>query len=367
MMPAYNAEKFVGQAIESLRAQTRADWELLVVDDGSTDATGDVARSLGDSRVRVIRQANGGEAAARNTALAHASGTFLAFLDADDLYLPDHLEATVGHLEAHPQLGGVFTDGYYVDDGLRRLVPLSARRRPPRTGRVLEEVVLGSDYFGPPLCVVVRLDAVRRDRLAFDEALLIGTDWDFFRQCAERADFGYVDRVTCLYRLHGANMTTQYGSDRRRLGFARCRMNAIRQPSFDACSLGVRSAVFYDLLVNLLRPEPDRQREVVAWEQFAALPARERARILRLMASKAILHGGSPGAISRWLTLSRRQRVFDLRAESLSLAYRLSPALCRRILGVRTRNEPDPLSLVPFADAYPQSAALRSVQPRAEQ
>ena len=101
MMPAFNAERFIGRAIGSLRAQTFTDWELIVVDDGSTDATGAIARSAGDPRIRVIRQDNRGEAAARNVALAASTGEYVAFLDADDAFLADHLDRD-GHVTRGP-------------------------------------------------------------------------------------------------------------------------------------------------------------------------------------------------------------------------------------------------------------------------
>src|SRR5512145_295142 len=98
MMPAYNAEVYIRQSIDSVLAQTYPNWELVIVDDGSTDRTGEIASEYGDPRIRVFRQENGGEAAARNTALKNIQGEFLAFLDADDLYLPDHLEVSVEYL-----------------------------------------------------------------------------------------------------------------------------------------------------------------------------------------------------------------------------------------------------------------------------
>ncbi len=91
MMPAYNAERYIRPAMESLLAQTYSRWELIVVNDGSKDATAAIARSFDDPRIRVIDQPNGGEASARNTALRTMRGEFVAFLDADDAYLPEHL------------------------------------------------------------------------------------------------------------------------------------------------------------------------------------------------------------------------------------------------------------------------------------
>jgi glycosyltransferase involved in cell wall biosynthesis len=104
---AYNAERYLGEAIESVLAQTHPSFELIVVDDGSTDRTGEIAESYGDS-VRCIRQANGGMAAARNRAIPEARGSYLAFLDADDRFPPDKLANQLAVFEAQPQLDVVY-------------------------------------------------------------------------------------------------------------------------------------------------------------------------------------------------------------------------------------------------------------------
>ena len=102
IMPAYNTEKFIGESIQSVIDQTYANWELLVVDDGSTDKTADIIRAFAaqDSRVKYLSQHNGGPGKARNTAIAESNGTLIAFLDADDLWLPEKLERQLQALEA---------------------------------------------------------------------------------------------------------------------------------------------------------------------------------------------------------------------------------------------------------------------------
>ena len=104
---AYNADRYLGEAIDSVLAQTHQDVELIVVDDGSTDRTAEVAESYG-SRVRCIRQENGGMAASRNRAIPEAHGTYLAFLDADDRFPPDKLRRQLAVFEADPELDIVY-------------------------------------------------------------------------------------------------------------------------------------------------------------------------------------------------------------------------------------------------------------------
>ena len=154
-MPAYNAERFIAEAIESALAQTYAHWELLVVNDGSTDQTPGIVAQFTDPRLKLIHKENGGESSARNVALDHSQGEFIAYLDADDAYLPHHLDIAVNYLRTHPERDGVYTDGYYIDQNGKRLKSLTSRRRGPFEGRLFEEAVRASDVFGPPLSVVL--------------------------------------------------------------------------------------------------------------------------------------------------------------------------------------------------------------------
>jgi glycosyltransferase involved in cell wall biosynthesis len=120
ILPTYNRADAIERALASVRAQTWSDWELIVVDDGSTDDT--VARIEGfDPRLRLLRQQNQGTAGARNTALRACKGDFIAFLDSDDEWLPHHLELCVAFLTAHPEEGFV-TNELWEDFGGGRIV-----------------------------------------------------------------------------------------------------------------------------------------------------------------------------------------------------------------------------------------------------
>jgi glycosyltransferase involved in cell wall biosynthesis len=332
MMPAYNAGPFIARAIQSLLAQTYTRWELLVVNDGSNDSTGAVAGQFGDPRVRLIEQQNSGEAAARNKALALARGELLAFLDADDLFLPDHLESAVQYLKLHPMYDAVYSDGFYCDQADTKLQRLSEHRIPPVQGRIYEYLVRTSSVFGPPICVVLRRDIIVRNSLSFDPLIVIGPDWDFFIRYSDHAEFGYRAEATCLYRVHQTNVTLRTDSGKRFRDLARCRTKAIRMDSFAACSVETREFVFYDLLINLLGGLPERQAEVVAWPQFRALPAAHQARLLRLAAVDAMRHGVRSTPVDDWLCRSRSLNPADFKGALISVAYRLSPDLSATLI-----------------------------------
>lgn len=332
MMPAYNAEKFVREAIESVLAQSYPHWELVIVNDGSTDRTPEIISHYQDGRIKVYHQANRGEASARNTALEHATGEYLAFLDADDLYAPGHLEAAIAFLQAYPEHGGVYTDGYYINGNGERLRLLSSCRRGPFEGDIFEQMVRASDVFGPPVCVVLKTDIIARHGFQFDSDIVIGPDWDFLIRYAQVAEFGYVDRATCLYRLHQTNVSVRTAIQKRRLHLARCREKAIKLKRFSECSLETRAFVFYDLLVNLLSGLPERQSDITRWPEFQGLPIALQARLFRRMASEALSVGEEHPGIGEWLRLSRELNPIDPKGVALSMMYIAMPSLCRPLL-----------------------------------
>jgi glycosyltransferase involved in cell wall biosynthesis len=350
MMPAFNAARYIAQAIESVRAQSCPDWELLVVNDGSMDATADIAGRFTDPRIRLLTKENGGESSARNMALDHSRGEFIAYLDADDAWLPDHLALTVGFLRAHPERNAVYTDGFHMDEAAPRLATLQSRRRGPFEGRIYEEVVRASDVFGPPMCVVVRHAVIARHGLRYDARIVIGPDWDFFVRLSDVASFGYLPHQTGLYRVHASNITAQVGTSRRAASLAICREKAIQMPAFEACAPDVRAAVFYDLLVELLRYQPELRREILASPQFGTLPARDQARLLRLTAVDAMLHGGAQEAAGEWISRARRADPDDRRARVLAALHGVSPRACRLALRAALMFRERPVAGGPFAD-----------------
>lgn len=350
MMPAYNAERYIGQAIESVLAQHYAHWELIVVNDGSSDNTAGVAAHYTDPRIRVIHQENQGESVARNRALDEMKGEYVAFLDADDVFFPHHLEIAVRYLQEHPERDAVYTDGYHCDEEGNQLAPLSSRRRGPFTGDIFEELVRASDVHGPPTCVVLHRRPILDQDLRFDPDIVIGPDWDFMTRYAQWAQFGYVDDHTVLYRIHRTNVSVRVGLQRRALYMARCREKAIQLPCFKQCSLETRVAVFYDLLVNLLVGYPERQLEVMAVPAFEALPAEERARLLRLAAARALRREGDQGYVREWLAEARALNPRDARSVVLSFLYALHPEMCRLFVRLRTHGQATPLTTPPLGD-----------------
>lgn len=353
IMPAYNAEKYISHAVDSARAQSYSDWELVIVDDGSTDRTPQILAGYADARIRVYHQPNSGESAARNAALDHARGKYLSFLDADDVFLPNHVENAIDYFQTHPECDGLYCDGWYIKEDGMRLKPLSARRRGPFEGDIFEQVMRSSDVFGAPLCIFLSLQEISRRQICFDSQIIIGPDWDFLIRYAEKANFGYSSAKTCLYRVHTTNISITTGSDKRNLSLARCREKAIRMARFDECSDEVRAFVFYDLLINLLRGKFQRQAGILEWPEFQALPRAERARLLRLMASDALMSPDGRRFASDWLRLARMVNPADHKATLLEWLFHLTPGLCGFLLSIRKGRKLEGTTTSPFADLFP--------------
>jgi glycosyltransferase involved in cell wall biosynthesis len=148
-VPAYNAEATLAETVASVKAQTFDDWELVIVDDGSTDGTLTLARSLAvdDRRIRVVAQENRGSGGAYNTAVRNATSDLIVMLSADDLLLPDHLASFDAFIRANPGASVFTCDGWYLyDDGRREPADPAARWGDPSVCTL--EDLLGACLYG---------------------------------------------------------------------------------------------------------------------------------------------------------------------------------------------------------------------------
>lgn len=204
IIPTYNRAGFVTDAVESALAQTAQNLEVIVVDDGSTDGTRE-ALARYDGRIRAVYQEHANGNTARNRGVTLARGRYVAFLDSDDLWLPEKLEAQLAYLAAHPRIAMVFTDVVWLErDGTQR--PSRFRRYRPRDGAVLEETICHP-------CVVPQTMLLKRevfDMVRFDEALPCGQGFDFIIRLAMRFEIGLVDRPLTVIRRHAANLDPKW-------------------------------------------------------------------------------------------------------------------------------------------------------------
>lgn len=201
IIPNYNYARYLRQAIDSVLAQTYPHIEVVVVDDGSQDDSRAVLEMYG-TRIRWVTQRNQGVAAARNHGVRLSQGDYLAFLDADDYWLPAKIERQLERFRQNPELGLVYcgTDEFNESgtvnlrvDGLEGwvLVELLLLRRPAFFG--------GGSGFVVPRALFDEVGS-------FDERLSTSADWDLVCRLAARKPFGFVPEVLLKYRLHQSNM-----------------------------------------------------------------------------------------------------------------------------------------------------------------
>ena len=207
MIPCFNGEQYIGEALASVLAQTHVDLEAIVVDDGSTDRSVTIARGFHDPRVRVITQANVGVAAARNRGVAEASGEYVAFLDQDDAWLPEKLERQLPLLGAPAAVGLVYCDCFIVAGTGAPLGRWSERYALPR-GRLFDRLIAEATV--PISTVLLRrstFEAVGgfRTRYRFVE------DLDLLLRVAALHTIEVVDRPLAKYRLHVASTSRTLG------------------------------------------------------------------------------------------------------------------------------------------------------------
>jgi glycosyltransferase involved in cell wall biosynthesis len=209
IIPTYNRAALVRRAIESALAQTLpadGEVEVIVVDDESTDATPEVAAEFG-SRICYVRQTNRREGAARNTGAARAVGTYFAFLDSDDYWLPGKLAADLVRFEQadHPAL--VYSRGRNVDPSDRFV---GERRLSNPQGDVFWR--LAREAFIPMSTVAVRADAFRTCGGFVEDRDLSGTaDWELWMRLAARWPVGFVPQTATCIRVHARNMSGDPG------------------------------------------------------------------------------------------------------------------------------------------------------------
>ena len=205
VIPLYNKARHIRRALDSVLAQTYQDFELIVVDDGSTDGGADVVAAYDDRRIRLTRQENQGECAARNRGIAEARADLVAFLDADDEWLPEHLATVTRLAEEYPQCGAHATAYERVDAQHRRTTPkFKDVPEPPWEGII-------PNYFRSALSGPVWSSAVAIPERVFGSVGLFpvgvrrGGDLDMWCRIALKYQISFSTRVGAVYHQEADN------------------------------------------------------------------------------------------------------------------------------------------------------------------
>ena len=216
VVPAYNCAPFIGETVSSVYQQTYRNWEVIVIDDGSTDETkGALAPHMG--RIRYVHQQNRGTAAARNEGVRHARGELIAFLDHDDVWLPEKLDFQVRVMGKSSDCGLVFTDGkMFTADGIRRESALSGRldqwidAHPTEdlfvvAGNILRNLLFCNEIVSAS-SVMVRRECLERVG-GFDEGIAIADDHDLWLRIARQYTVALIRRCLYMWRWHDGSQS----------------------------------------------------------------------------------------------------------------------------------------------------------------
>lgn len=215
VMPVYNVEKYVAEAITSVLVQSYTDFELLIIDDGGQDGSVAICRSFDDPRIRIIAQANRGLAGARNTGIAAARGEYVAFLDSDDRWTKDKLALHVIHLDANPHISVSFSASQLIDgDGNPMRVTMGVPKRIVTPRQIIRRNPVGNGS-----TPVIRARALARIAYAhpndqmrlcyFDENLRQSEDIDCWLRLAivGKAQFEGLNALLTEYRIVASGLS----------------------------------------------------------------------------------------------------------------------------------------------------------------
>jgi len=294
IIPAYNAARFIESTVQSALDQTRPPDEIVIVDDGSTDDTAEIVRGL-DGPIRFFQQENQGSAVARNLAIERSSGDLLAFLDADDLWLPSKLERQIPPFEADKvdfsfaNLIDLFPDGQFAGrpfivfgESIMKEIPSCDCDVARVFAQALLPLFLLDNHVHTPTVVVTRAAFDKGGR--FDPGLRVGQDIDMWFRLLQFCRAAYLDSVVCHRRLHDQNVThDSLRIDRAQVEILRRWIDrdvAWRDGQYEAFSLRL-SRLDYSIGSRLLKRA---EREEARFHLRRSLSNRLQPRILALLA-----------------------------------------------------------------------------------
>ncbi len=205
IVPAYNAERTILETIASIQWQTFSDFELIVINDGSTDRTLERLSTIEDVRLKVFSYENAGVSIARNRGLQHATGDFITFIDADDLWTPNKLELQLAALEQCPQAGVAYSRTYFMDEPGKTF---HVDNSPLPEGDVYAKLLTKNFLLSPGSNPLIRRQALESVN-GFDSSLTHGEDWDLYLRLASQWLFVAIHQPQVFYRQSFTSASSQ--------------------------------------------------------------------------------------------------------------------------------------------------------------
>lgn len=208
IIPTYNSDKFITKAINSILNQTYSNLEIIIVDDGSTDNTKDEIYNLKDNRIKYFYKSNGGESSARNFGLAQATGEFIAFLDADDLYHKEKIKRQVSILNSNPNIDIVYNDVILIDEENNKIGELKSEEIIEDSSNFLAQILF-RQVIPASASIMLRRNCFKGN-IIFPETYNYAEDYYFIIQLADKYNFYYLQESLYFYRRHSQNLTNNH-------------------------------------------------------------------------------------------------------------------------------------------------------------
>ncbi len=204
IIPTYNSANTIEETIVSVQQQSFTNWELIIIDDGSQDNTVEVIKNIAESRIKLFSDKNGGVAVARNRGIAQATGDFIAFLDADDLWTPDKLKLQIEALNQNPKAKVAYSWTSFIDENGKFLF---SGKNLYYQGNVYSNLLLTNFLLSGSNILICR-DALQVVT-SFRPDLPYVADWDFYLRLAKNFEFAVVPKYQILYRQSANSMSSK--------------------------------------------------------------------------------------------------------------------------------------------------------------
>lgn len=205
IIPVFNHEKYIAECIESVLSQTYKDFEIVVVDDGSTDKTPEILKKYA-RKIEVIRQQNKGGAAALNTAIENSTGEYIAWLSSDDIFMPSKLKEQIGFFEKNPGIDAVYTD-FYIIDGNGLVIkevrsPFYPEKKDFLYNLLIVNFINGSSVMFKRTCI--------ETTGYFDEDMKYHADGNMWFRMLKHFKFRHISKLLLKYRWHTSNLSHHF-------------------------------------------------------------------------------------------------------------------------------------------------------------